>query len=66
MPIKGVDGTEIHEILVPKNTTIYVAMRAANLDLSLWGSDARVWRPERWFSPLPQSVSELPGAYSHA
>ncbi|KAG1842383.1 cytochrome P450 [Suillus subalutaceus] len=54
-PIKGNDGIYMREVLVPKNTNIIV------------GDDALQWKPERWLSPLPQSVidAEIPGVYSH-
>ena len=55
------------EIPVPKGTTIYVAIRASNLDKRIWGEDALEWKPERWLSPLPESVvnARIPGIYSH-
>jgi cytochrome P450 len=65
-PIKGVDGREIHDILVPANTDVYVSLQGANRDPLIWGSDALVWKPERWLSPLPPSVRELPGAYANS
>jgi hypothetical protein len=39
----------------------------ANVDYrEIWGEDAEEFKPERWLSALPQSVSEakLPGIYS--
>ena len=37
------------------------------MDESIWGSDAAVWRPERWLEPLTKSVTDahLPGVYSN-
>lgn len=66
-PIKGVNGKMIHEILVPKDTTIGVGILSANRSKAIWGEDAMEWKPERWLSPLPESVSKakIPGIYSN-
>lgn len=66
-PIVGLDSTEVSEIVVPKNTNIIVAILAANRNKNIWGQDAYEWKPERWLSPLPDSVMEahFPGIYSN-
>lgn len=66
-PIKGNDGTYMREVLVPKNTNVFVSILNSNRDPETWGDDALQWKPERWLSPLPQSVvdAEIPGVYSH-
>ncbi|KAH8099585.1 cytochrome P450 [Cristinia sonorae] len=66
-PIRGVDGTLLHEIIVPKGTTILLGIRGCNLNRDIWGPDAREWRPERWLSPLPESLknAKIPGVYSN-
>ena len=66
-PIKGVDGTEIHEVPILKGTTIIVNVTACNTDPAIWGEDSGEWKPERWLQPLPESVSSarIPGVYSH-
>lgn len=66
-PIKGNDGTYMREVLVPKNTNVVVSILNSNRDPEIWGDDALQWKPERWLSPLPQSVidAEIPGVYSH-
>ena len=66
-PIQGLDGTQINEIIVPNNTTIVVNARQCNTDKELWGEDAREWKPERWLSTLPSSVTEprVPGVFSN-
>ncbi|KAM5543445.1 hypothetical protein V8D89_002696 [Ganoderma adspersum] len=66
-PIKGVDGKMIHEILVPKDTTIGIGILSANRSKAIWGEDAMAWKPERWLAPLPESVSKakIPGIYSN-
>lgn len=37
MPITGVDGREIHEIIVPENTNVIVSILNCNRDPTLWG-----------------------------
>ncbi|KAG6907131.1 hypothetical protein DXG01_010435 [Tephrocybe rancida] len=66
-PIRGIDGTEMYSILVPKNTKIIIAILNANKDPLLWGPDTLEWKPERWLAPLPEAVQEAPmaGIYSH-
>ncbi|KAG2344709.1 cytochrome P450 [Suillus weaverae] len=55
-PVKGDDGTYMREVLVPKNTNVIVSILNSNRDPGIWGDDALEWKPERWLSPLPQSV----------
>ena len=66
-PIKGEDGTEITEVLVPKNTDVIVGVLATNHSRAIWGEDADGWKPERWLAPLPESVldAKVPGVYSN-
>ncbi|KAI0653691.1 cytochrome P450 [Cubamyces menziesii] len=65
--IHGIDGTEMDSIYVPKDTLIFVAVQASNVNPDLWGADAREWRPERWLEPLPEAITEakIPGIYSN-
>ena len=66
-PIRGLDGTMMHEILVPKDTAVFVGIRSANRSKTIWGEDALEWKPERWLSPFPDSVTDarMPGVYSN-
>ncbi|KAI0079854.1 cytochrome P450 [Panus rudis PR-1116 ss-1] len=66
-PIQCTDGTTMSEIPVPKGTTVIAGLRACNLNKDLWGEDVKEWKPERWLSPLPQSVldAHVPGVYSN-
>lgn len=55
------------EFVVPADTMIYIGILAANRSQEVWGEDSHEFKPERWLSPLPESVSEarIPGIYSH-
>ncbi|KAI0355250.1 cytochrome P450 [Trametes cingulata] len=66
-PIIGVDGSKITEIFVPKDTSLVIGIISWNRSKDVWGEDALEWKPERWLSPLPTSVTEakVPGIYSH-
>ncbi|KAH7928032.1 cytochrome P450 [Leucogyrophana mollusca] len=66
-PIRGLDGEDMHDVLVPKDTTVIVSIIASNTNPEIWGEDALEWKPERWLAPLPPSVTDagIPGVYSH-
>ena len=66
-PITGIDGREMREIIVPKNTDVIVSILNCNRDPALWGTDSHEWKPERWLSPIPNTVAQapIPGVYSH-
>lgn len=56
----------MHEIHVPKGTVVFIGVLASNRNKAVWGDDALEWKPERWLSPLPDSVAEarIPGVFS--
>ncbi|KAF9235019.1 cytochrome P450 [Melanogaster broomeanus] len=66
-PVKGVDGTEMRDVLIPKETGVLISIIAANRSREIWGEDASEWKPERWLKPLPLSVTaaHVPSVYSH-
>ncbi|KAI0642531.1 cytochrome P450 [Trametes meyenii] len=66
-PIRGVDGTPIKELDVPAGTTVWLNIFGANRDPTIWGPDATVWKPERWLSPLPDSVTNahMPSVFAN-
>lgn len=66
-PIVGLNGKEITQVMVPKGTNIILSLLGSNTNPDLWGEDANKWKPERWLSSLPETVSEahMPGIYSH-
>ena len=66
-PIRGVDGTLMNEIFVPKGTMILVSNWMSNVNKAIWGEDADQWKPERWLEPLPGTLKEarIPGIYAN-
>ena len=66
-PVIGKNGKLISEVEVPKGTPIMISIRACNRNKAIWGDDALEWKPERWLTPLPKTVTEarIPGVYSN-
>ncbi|KAI0737388.1 cytochrome P450 [Daedaleopsis nitida] len=65
--IRGVDGSVMNEIPVPKGTFMFCNLRLCNTNEALWGEDALEWKPERWLKPLPRAVEDanIPGIYAN-
>ncbi|KAL0575693.1 hypothetical protein V5O48_006281 [Marasmius crinis-equi] len=56
-------------VTVPVGTTVFVGIAGANRLESIWGPDAKEWRPERWLSSDPNIIkttnsARLPGIYA--
>ena len=66
-PIIGEDGIEIPDVPIPNNTNVIISIIGVNRDPAIWGADALEWKPQRWHSPLPSSVTDvnIPGIYSN-
>lgn len=66
-PIEGLNGKIMDEIPVPADTNVIIAIRGCNNNTELWGEDVDEWKPERWLSPLPQSLTDanVPGIYAN-
>ncbi|KAM5543449.1 hypothetical protein V8D89_002700 [Ganoderma adspersum] len=66
-PVRGLDGTMMSEIPIPKDTTVFVGVYTSNTRKALWGEDAYEWKPERWLSRLPDALldAKIPGVYSN-
>ncbi|VDB89892.1 unnamed protein product [Peniophora sp. CBMAI 1063] len=66
-PILDVNGKIMSEVFVPKGTAVYCNIIGVNTDPAIWGPDAKEWKPERWLSPLPESVisAHIPGIYTN-
>ncbi|CCM02690.1 uncharacterized protein FIBRA_04796 [Fibroporia radiculosa] len=66
-PIIGANGRPITELPIAKGTEVMVGVLGCNTSRALWGEDALEWKPERWLSPLPPTVTKntIPGVYSN-
>ena len=66
-PVRARDGRDLPELVVTRGTPVIMLIRAFNTNKDLWGEDATEWKPERWLSPLPNTVTEakIPGVYSN-
>ena len=66
-PITGNDGNIITEIFVPAGTEMVIGILPINRDKAIWGEDAEEFKPERWMSSLPSSVTDarIPGVYAN-
>ncbi|CAE6421498.1 unnamed protein product [Rhizoctonia solani] len=55
-----------HEMYIKKGTRVLISLSRANRCRETWGEDADEFRPERWLSSLPQSVTDakILGVYS--
>ncbi|KAG7087217.1 hypothetical protein E1B28_013198 [Marasmius oreades] len=65
--IRLADGNSTDQIQIPRGTDVHVNLSKVNANPDLWGEDADEWKPERWLSPLPASVTgaRIGGVYSH-
>ncbi|KAI0056909.1 cytochrome P450, partial [Artomyces pyxidatus] len=65
-PVQTTEGI-VSSVFIPAETTVFIGISNVNRDPDIWGADASEWKPERWLSPLPQSVAEahIPGIYSN-
>ncbi|PCH42156.1 cytochrome P450 [Wolfiporia cocos MD-104 SS10] len=66
-PIRGMDGTWMQEIPIPRGTDLFMGIWGSNRNKELWGDDAMEWKPERWLSPLPRALVDapIPGVATH-
>jgi cytochrome P450 len=65
--IHDVNGRETNEIFIPNNTNVFLHIWNLNRDPSIWGDDAAEWKPERWLTALPESVTgaKIQGVYAN-
>ncbi|PCH42181.1 cytochrome P450 [Wolfiporia cocos MD-104 SS10] len=66
-PIRGLDGTWMQEVPIPRGTGLFVGIWGSNRNKELWGDEAMEWKPERWLSPLPRALvdAQIPGVATH-
>jgi cytochrome P450 len=66
-PVVGTDGRPIHEIPIRKRQNIIMGLGGTNAEERIWGPDAKIFNPDRWLKPLPESVARarVPGVYAN-
>ena len=57
-PITSKNDAEVREIHIPNGTGIIVGILGANRNPEIWGKDAYEWKPSRWLSPLPDTITQ--------
>lgn len=63
-PITLKDGRQINALPVKKGQDFFIPLNSVNLLTSIWGEDAKTFRPERWLSDLPDSVAAATSGYT--
>ncbi|KAJ7886211.1 cytochrome P450 [Mycena olivaceomarginata] len=63
-PIVTASGETVSSITVAKGTIIVEPIRTINRSEALWGSDAKEFKPSRWFTDITSPAKELQG-YRH-
>ncbi|THH30380.1 hypothetical protein EUX98_g3806 [Antrodiella citrinella] len=58
-PISDNKGHMIREVALDKGTTVMLGIHGYNRSTAFWGEDATEFKPERWLSPLPESIREV-------
>ncbi|KAF5376914.1 hypothetical protein D9615_007312 [Tricholomella constricta] len=70
IPYSAADDDDLYPstVTIPIGTTLFIGIAGSNRLESVWGPDAKEWKPERWLSeskPAPTpSRPRLPGVYA--
>ncbi|KAG2062982.1 cytochrome P450 [Suillus decipiens] len=48
-PMRTATGTFTESVCIPQGTEIVVPFAALNCSVSMWGPDAKAFKPSRWF-----------------
>ncbi|EIN05322.1 cytochrome P450 [Punctularia strigosozonata HHB-11173 SS5] len=66
-PVIGTDGKSIYEVPVRQGQSVWIGISSPNRNKSTWGPDAEEWKPQRWRSPLPSTVTDakIPSVYAN-
>ncbi|KAJ7772424.1 cytochrome P450 [Mycena metata] len=60
-PIVTPSGETVSSIVIGKGISVVAPIRCINRSEALWGSDAKEFKPERWFADITTQAKELQG-----
>ncbi|KAJ6501018.1 cytochrome P450 [Mycena vitilis] len=63
-PYTDTHGVAHQTLQIKKGQLIFIPITSVNRDVTIWGSDAMEFKPERWDTEVPVS-KPVPGIYSH-
>jgi len=63
-PFTDTKGVVHHQIRVTKGQRILIPILLINRDKSIWGEDAKEFRPERWAN-IPDVAASVPGVWAN-
>ncbi|KAJ7676075.1 cytochrome P450 [Mycena polygramma] len=63
-PYIDTHGVAHQTLQIKKGQLIFIPITSVNRDVTIWGSDAMEFKPERWDNDAPVS-KPIPGIYSH-
>lgn len=65
IPYLPSEDQPLSSVTIPVGTTLFVGIAGSNRLESVWGPDAKEWKPRRWLSDDPKiSSARLPGIYA--
>ncbi|KAF9484969.1 cytochrome P450 [Pholiota conissans] len=63
-PIMGRNGKMVNGIWIKKGQSIILPIKTINRDKSIWGEDAKEFRPDRW-EKIPEGAASIPGIWGN-
>ncbi|KAH9483580.1 Cytochrome P450 monooxygenase 205 [Psilocybe cubensis] len=64
VPYTDKTGKKHYEVHVRKGQTVIIPITPINRSKSLWGEDASLFKPERWYN-IPEDVAAIPGVWGN-
>ncbi|KAG2127108.1 cytochrome P450 [Suillus clintonianus] len=66
-PMRTADGTYTDSVCIPKGTEVVIPFAALNCSVSMWGPDAKEFKPSRWLEEDkdPRGAREALHGYRH-
>ena len=61
-PIRGRNGKSMSSVVIPAGTEIIISIDQWNFDERIFGSDAKMFNPDRWLGPAGAALRESPAS----